>query len=150
MNLTPMESRCWSCFARGRGLVNGSDTFRTVCFFKFLCLHRRPFHEWSWSVSWCVWFSCETWIPLPTQLLQCFYKIFSLTQCTGYYTQIGYELLHLDSFMCCFSSSYVLRFTRRSRHDALLGTASTDNSTIQYKYIYGLRLIVIWIDGNMP
>src|SRR3990170_6959715 len=50
------------------------------------------------------------------------------TRCAGYYTQIGYELLHLDSFMRCFRSSYVLRFTHRSHHDALLGTAPTDNS----------------------
>jgi len=31
MNVTPMESWCWSCFARGKGLVNGSATFRSVC-----------------------------------------------------------------------------------------------------------------------
>src|SRR3989337_4353206 len=60
------------------------------------------------------------------------------TRCTGYYTQIGYELLHPDSFIRCFRSSYVLRFTRRSCHDALLGTAPTNSSTIQYKYVSGL------------
>ena len=31
MNRTPMEFWCWSCFALGRGLVNGSATFRSVC-----------------------------------------------------------------------------------------------------------------------
>ena len=31
MNLTPMESWCWSCFAHGRGLVNGYSTFRSAC-----------------------------------------------------------------------------------------------------------------------
>jgi len=31
MNRTPIEFWCWSCFARGRGLVNGSATFRSVC-----------------------------------------------------------------------------------------------------------------------
>src|SRR3990170_8102252 len=65
-------------------------------------------------------------------------KDFHWTQCTRYYTQIGYELLHPDSFIRCFRSSYVLRFTCRSRHDALLGTAPTDSSTIQYKYVSDL------------
>src|SRR3990170_1924139 len=72
-------------------------------------------------------------------------KDFHWTRCTGYYTQIGYELLHPDSFMCCFRSSYVLHFRRRSHHDALLGTAPTDSSTIQYKYVSGLGLRVIRI-----
>ena len=31
MILTPMVSWCWSCFARGRGLVNGSTTFSSIC-----------------------------------------------------------------------------------------------------------------------
>lgn len=31
MNLTPIEFWCWSCFARGRSLVNGSATFRSIC-----------------------------------------------------------------------------------------------------------------------
>ena len=31
MNRTPMEFWCWSCFALGRGLVNRSATFRSVC-----------------------------------------------------------------------------------------------------------------------
>src|SRR3989337_196147 len=31
MTLTPMESWYLSCFARGRGLVNGSATFRSIC-----------------------------------------------------------------------------------------------------------------------
>ena len=31
MNRTPIEFWCWSCFALGRGLVNGSATFRSVC-----------------------------------------------------------------------------------------------------------------------
>ena len=36
----------------------------------------------------------------------------------------------MNSFIRCFRSSYVLRFTCRSRYDALLGTAPTDSSTI--------------------
>src|SRR3954469_22059971 len=72
-------------------------------------------------------------------------KDFDWTRCTRYDTLIGYELLHPDSFICCFRSSYVLRFTRRSCHDALLGTAPTDSSTIQYKCVPGLRLRVIRI-----
>src|SRR3989337_1943982 len=64
-------------------------------------------------------------------------KDFHWTRCTGYYTQIGYELLHPNSFMCYFRSSYVLRFTRRSCHDALLRTAPTDSSTIQYQHVSG-------------
>src|SRR6266536_1439660 len=72
-------------------------------------------------------------------------KDFHWTRCTRYDTWIGYELLHPDSFICCFRSSYVLLFTRRSRHDALLGTAPTDSSTIQKIYISGLRLRVIQI-----
>ena len=31
MILTPMEPWCWSCFARGRGLVNESAKFWSVC-----------------------------------------------------------------------------------------------------------------------
>src|SRR5215216_1315271 len=72
-------------------------------------------------------------------------KDFHWTRCTRYDTYIGYEFLHPDSFICCFRSSYVLRFTCRSRHDALLGTAPTYSSTIQYKYVSGLRLRVIRI-----
>ena len=34
MILTPMEPWCWSCFARGRGLVNGSATSRSICIFQ--------------------------------------------------------------------------------------------------------------------
>src|SRR6187399_436177 len=44
---------------------------------------------------------------------------------------VGDELLHPDSFMCFFGSSYVLSFTCRSRHDALLATAPADWPTIQ-------------------
>src|SRR4051812_9300945 len=65
-------------------------------------------------------------------------KDFHWTQCTRYDTYIGYELLHSDSFICCFRSTYVFRFTRISRHDALLGTAPTNSSTIQYKYVSSL------------
>src|SRR3990170_5883867 len=72
-------------------------------------------------------------------------KDFHSTRCTRYYNQIGYELLHPDSFMRCFRSSDVLHFTRRSRHDALLGTAPADSSTIQYKYVSSLWLRVIRI-----
>src|SRR5215216_4699170 len=72
-------------------------------------------------------------------------KDFHWTRCTRYCTLIGYELLHPDSFICCFRCSYVLRFTHRSRNDALFGTARTYSSTIQYKYVSGLRLRVIRI-----
>ena len=58
---------------------------------------------------------------------------FHWTRCTRYYTQIGYEFLHPDSFICCFQSSYVLRFSHRSCHDALLGIAPTDRSTVGVK-----------------
>ena len=44
MNRTPMEFWCWSCFALGRGLVNGSATFRSVC---TLQLSMSPF----WTLS---------------------------------------------------------------------------------------------------
>ena len=41
--LTPMEPWCWSCFALGRGLVNGSATFKDVCilqiFYVYNALH---------------------------------------------------------------------------------------------------------------
>src|SRR3990170_7884997 len=39
MILTPMESWCRSCFARGRGLVNGSVTFRSVCILQISMSH---------------------------------------------------------------------------------------------------------------
>ena len=45
MILTPMEPWCWSCFARGRGLVNGlrhSDPY-VLC--KYLCLHLEYPHR---------------------------------------------------------------------------------------------------------
>ena len=45
MILTPMESWCWSCFARERGLVNGSATFRSVC---ILQISMSP----TWTRSW--------------------------------------------------------------------------------------------------
>ena len=44
MILTPMESWCWSCFARERGLVNGSATFRSVC---ILQISMSPSLSWS-------------------------------------------------------------------------------------------------------
>ena len=44
MNRTPMEFWCWSCFALGRGLVNGSATFRSVC---TLQISMSPF----WTLS---------------------------------------------------------------------------------------------------
>ena len=45
MNRTPMQFWCWSCFALGRGLVNGSATFRSVC---TLQISMSP----SWTFSW--------------------------------------------------------------------------------------------------
>src|SRR3954465_9974511 len=62
-----------------------------------------------------------------------------------YDTLIGYELLHPDSFICCFRSSYVLRFTCRSRYDALFRTAPTDSSTVQCKHVSGLRFRIVRI-----
>ena len=44
MILTPMESWCWSFFARERGLVNGSATFRSVC---ILQISMSPSLTWS-------------------------------------------------------------------------------------------------------
>ena len=44
MNRTPIEFWCWSCFARGRGLVNGSATFKSVC---TLQISMSPF--WTFS-----------------------------------------------------------------------------------------------------
>ena len=44
MNRTPIEFWCWSCFALGRGLVNGSATFRSVC---TLQISMSPF----WTLS---------------------------------------------------------------------------------------------------
>src|SRR3954470_13462988 len=72
-------------------------------------------------------------------------KDFHWTRYTRYDTYIGYELLHPDSFICCFRSSYVLRFTRRDRHDALFRTALTDSSTVQCKHVSGLRFRIIRI-----
>ena len=77
MILTPMEFWCWSCFARGRGLVNGSASDSYVSC-KSLCLPPGLGPGWNWSVSWCAWFSCEIWIPLPRQLHQYCHKRFSL------------------------------------------------------------------------
>ena len=62
-------------------------------------------------------------------------KDFHWTRCTRYGITPRSDM---NSFICCFRSSYLLRFTRRCRHDALLDTAPTDSSTIQYKYVSGL------------
>src|SRR6266496_5775467 len=40
----------------------------------------------------------------------------------GNYSMVGDKLLHPDSFLRCFRSSYVLRFTCRFHHDVLLAT----------------------------
>src|SRR3954465_5871808 len=45
---TPMAVWCWSCFALGRGLVNGSATFRFVC---TLQIFMSP----SWTCSRIAW-----------------------------------------------------------------------------------------------
>ena len=47
MNQTPIEFWCWSCFARGRGLVNGSATFRSVC---ILQISMSPSDTW-WQME---------------------------------------------------------------------------------------------------
>ena len=44
MNRTPIASWCWSCFALGRGLVNGSAAFKSVC---TLQISMSPF--WTFS-----------------------------------------------------------------------------------------------------
>ena len=44
MNRTPIEFWCWSCFARERGLVNGSATFRSVC-----TLQISMYPSWTFS-----------------------------------------------------------------------------------------------------
>ena len=41
-----MDSWCWSCFARGRGLVNGSATFRSVCTLQIFASPRITHSEW--------------------------------------------------------------------------------------------------------
>src|SRR6187401_92771 len=53
---------------------------------------------------------------------------------------VGDELLRPDSFLRCFTSSYVLRFTCRMRHDALLAAAPADCPTIQNIHVSGLLL----------
>ena len=45
--VTPMGLWCWSCFARGRGLVNGSATFRSVCMFQ---ISMSPSDTW-WQME---------------------------------------------------------------------------------------------------
>src|SRR6266516_1313266 len=57
---------------------------------------------------------------------------------TGNHSKIGDKLLHPDSFLRCFRSSYVLRFTCRSHHDALLATAPANCPAIQNINVSGL------------
>src|SRR5215216_5611627 len=57
---------------------------------------------------------------------------------TGNHSKVGDKLLHPDSFLRCFRSFYVLRFTCRSRHDALLATAPANCPTIQNIHVSGL------------
>ena len=45
---TPMAVWCWSCFALGRGLVNGSATVRSVCTLQL-------FMSQSWTCSRIAW-----------------------------------------------------------------------------------------------
>src|SRR5215216_4696560 len=59
-------------------------------------------------------------------------------RCTGNHSKVGGKLLHPDSFLHCFRSSYVLRFTCRSCHDALLATALVNCPTIQNIHVSGL------------
>ena len=49
MYRTPIALWCWSCFARGRGLVNGSAIFRSVC---TLQISITPLWTWSWMELW--------------------------------------------------------------------------------------------------
>src|SRR5215216_736909 len=66
-------------------------------------------------------------------------------RCTGNHSKVGDKLLHPDSFLRCFRRNYVLRFTCRSRNDALLATAPANCPTIQNIHVSGLSLGVIRI-----
>ena len=133
MILTPMEYWCWSCFARGRGLVNGSATFRSVC---ILQISMSPSTKSRMELKRLLMCSVFLWNldSFAKAIALVLSQRFSLDRCTRYYTKIGYEFLHPYSFICCFRSSYVFRLTRRSRHDALFRTAPTDSSTVQCKH----------------
>src|SRR3954469_3877717 len=56
----------------------------------------------------------------------------------GYDSEVGDELLHPNCFMRCLRGCHVLRFTCRSRHDALLATAPAYCPTIQNIHVSGL------------
>src|SRR5215216_5873467 len=62
---TPLAVWCWSCFALGRGLVNGSATFRSVC---TLQIFMSP----SWTFSRIAW----------KHRLMCFSFLCDLGSCT--------------------------------------------------------------------
>ena len=49
--LTPMAFWCWSCFALGRGLVNGSATFRSVCTLQIFMSPSRTYSRIAWKHS---------------------------------------------------------------------------------------------------
>ena len=58
MWLTPMESWYWSCFARERGLVNRSATFRSVCIFQIsMSFPRCSYHALFGAIP----NNCSTW-----------------------------------------------------------------------------------------
>src|SRR6266536_740673 len=54
---------------------------------------------------------------------------------TGNHSKVDDKLLHPDAFLRCFRSSYVLRFTCRSCHDALLATTPANCATFQNIHI---------------
>ena len=129
MILTPMESWCWSCFARERGLVNGSATFRSICILQI---------SMSRSNTW--------WRMELKRLLMCLVFLWNLDSFAKAITPvlsqkifIGPDALgmtprsDMNSFNRCFRSSYVLFFTCRSRHDALFGTAPAYCPTVGVK-----------------
>ena len=141
-----MESWCWSCFSSGRGLVNGTGTLRSVCTLQSSMSPSLTYSRMDLKrrlmclvLLWNLGSLAMAIAPVLSQ------KIVIGPDALGI-TPRSDKLLHPDSFMRCFRSNYVLRFTCRSRHGALLGTAPTDISTIQYKYVSGLWLRVIWIN----
>src|SRR3954468_7959295 len=60
MYLTPMAFWCWSCFALGRGLVNGSATFRSVCTLQIFMSPSWTYSRIKWKRSLiCFIFLCD-------------------------------------------------------------------------------------------
>src|SRR5215203_5529799 len=58
--LTPMAFWCWSCFALGRALVNGSATFRSVCTLQISTSPSSMYSRIEWKRSLiCFSFLCD-------------------------------------------------------------------------------------------